>query len=54
MAEEVGHGDQAAADDAGGDFGDTSIIVGSVFAMHARSRARGRVKAHVHIATGNR
>lgn len=42
MAEEVGHGDEAAADDAGGDFGDTSINVGSVFAMHARSRGAGK------------
>lgn len=39
MAEEVGHGDEAAADDAGGDFGDTSIDVGSVF---ARSRGAGK------------
>ena len=39
VAEEVGHGDEAAADDARGDFGDTSINVGSV---HAGSRCAGK------------
>ena len=49
MPEEVGHGDEAAADDAGCDFSDTNCVVSRISAASS-----GNLRAHVHNATGNR
>lgn len=51
VAEEVGHGDEAAADDARGDLGNTKSLRG--WSAREMLRARG-IGAHVHSATGNR
>ena len=49
MVEEVGHGDETAADDAGCDLGDTVIT----WSAHEIQQAQ-KFQAHVHNATGNR
>ena len=51
VAEEVGHGDEAAADDAGCDLGDAILLHGQL--VEWMQRAQG-CQAHVHNATGNR
>ena len=51
VAEEVGHGDEATADDAGCDLGDT-VVDGVVSLM--RCGEGGNFQTHVHKATGNR
>lgn len=51
VAEEVGHGDEAAADDAGCDLGDTMDCAGQL--VRWMQQAQG-CQAHVHNATGKR
>lgn len=51
VTEEVRHGDEAAADDAGGNLGDS--IVGIAWSAYEIQKTRER-QAHVHNATGNR